>query len=82
MYQFFAKQMLLKCVVLSAFILGDLANVAVPHDGSVRIGASASYAQDSGDAGAAAGETGEHFQDGVGKWIEFYNRKRPHAAPR
>ena len=57
MYQFFAKQMLLKCVVLSAFILGDLANVAMHHDGSVRIGASASYAQDSGDAGAAAGET-------------------------
>ena len=27
-----------------------------------------------------AWETGSHEKAGVGKWIEFYNRKRPHSA--
>ena len=27
-----------------------------------------------------AWETGSETKAGVGKWIEFYNRKRPHSA--
>jgi putative transposase len=27
-----------------------------------------------------AWETGSEAKAGVGKWIEFYNRKRPHSA--
>ena len=27
-----------------------------------------------------AWETGSEANAGVGKWIEFYNRKRPHSA--